>query len=230
MKSTSNLSINKWNEMSHRERTDWLESNRPLHGKSRNRGTVYGVGINDANYITRPVIDNVMVSCPAYSSWKDMINRSCNNKFKEKNPTYSNVSVCEEWRFFSAFRSWWMANQVDEWQLDKDLVGDGLEYGPDTCVFVPGWLNKFTTNNGASRGSLPVGVSFNNRAKKFQSQCCNPTTGSRGYIGLFSDPDEAYIAWKDMKLKIAEDLRSEMDAIDTRIYDGVIRKINNTKL
>ena len=68
---------------------------------------VYGVGINDADYVVQKYETIVYVNgkrkrrlvwiCPFYQSWKHMLQRCYSNKFKERNPTYEGCSVSEEW-------------------------------------------------------------------------------------------------------------------------------------
>jgi hypothetical protein len=80
------------------------------------------------------------VSIPAlYSAWFHAKQR-CHNK---KYPAYHyyggrGVKVCLEWRRdYQKFLDWALANGWKKGlQLDKDIKGNGMLYGPDTCVFV----------------------------------------------------------------------------------------------
>ena len=81
--------------------------------------------------------------------------------------------------------------------LDKDILFEGNKvYSPDTCVFVDGVVNTFLNDCAATRGEWPLGVCWNERAKKFQSQCCNPFTKNREYIGLFCCPNKPTLLGK----------------------------------
>ena len=53
-----------------------------------NRNLVFGVGINDANYVTQPGTHNKQSKCPYYSIWKDMLKRCYSSKYLLKRPTY----------------------------------------------------------------------------------------------------------------------------------------------
>lgn len=189
----------------------------------------HGVGINDSDYMVSQKIDGCYVVCPAYSAWNSMIKRSYNPKIKSKHKTYADVSVCEEWHSFMAFRGWWVEHQVDGWQLDKDLLTDSKTYSPSTCIFIPQWLNKFTTDHRNARGDSPIGASLHGQTGKYQSTCSNPITGRLEYLGLFKTQDEAHLVWLKRKLRIASDLKESIDAIDGRIYDRVISIITNLK-
>ena len=128
-----------------------------------------------------------------------------------------------------AFRDWWLENHVDGWHLDKDIIGNGKEYSKDKCIYVPSWLNCFLINNEARRGDFPLGVSFAQRHKKYASDCRNPLTGSGFRIGYFDSTNEAHEAWVRAKISFAYELRPRIEAIDARIFQGVIEVILNAK-
>lgn len=189
---------------------------------------VHGVGINDADYAVKPRVKGEMVECKAYGSWKNMLERCYSAKYHRIQPTYIGVKVCGDWLSFMAFRKWWAENQVDGWQLDKDLLSDDRIYSPETCIFVPSWLNNFTTHRAAKRGEWPIGVYFDKRSGKLKSRCNHPF-GRQEYLGHFSTPDEAHAAWLARKLEIAHELKNLMDDIDTRIFQRVIEIIVRAK-
>lgn len=189
---------------------------------------VYGFGVNDADYSVKPVVNGNQTDCPAYRSWRNMLKRCYYPKFHSMRPTYANVKVTEEWRSFMAFRSWWLENQVDGWQLDKDLIGSGNLYSPGTCIYVPGWLNSLTTDHGSARGEFPIGVNYSKQHGKYQARCSHPL-GGQEHLGYFTDPALAHKAWKSRKLEIATELKPLMDDIDARIYHRVIETILGAK-
>ena len=226
------ITMQEWRAMSGKEQTIWLEENTELSRRSESlRGLVCGVGVNDAPYCAQPRIDGKQVVCPAYSAWTGMLKRAYSEKCQEKRPTYKGVVVCDEWHSFMSFRHWWLENQVDGWELDKDILYDDGVYSPEACIFVPSWLNSFTIDSGSSRGELPIGVDFQKRAGKYRAQCCQPLAGRRGRLclGLFTTPEEAHLAWLARKLELALELKPKMDEIDLRIYLRVVEIINNAK-
>lgn len=188
-------------------------------------GMIFGFGINDANYVVYPTINGKQVMCAAYSAWRSMIMRCYSSKRVGKRPTYAGVTVCDEWRSFMAFREWWLENHVDGWHLDKDLLTDNRIYAPENCIYVPSWLNCFNIDNSATRGDNPIGSHFDAASGLYPSQCRNPITGKSEFIGRFKTPLEAHLSWKSKKLEHAERLKSNMDAIDCRIYDRVVEII-----
>ena len=222
--------LKEWNAMSRKEQTLNLENNAALSGRSESqRGLVQGVGINDATYRTMPTVEGGKVMCPAYSVWAAMLKRAYSNKYHEKNTTYKCVNVCDEWRSFMSFRGWWIENQVDGWQIYKDLLSDAKVYSPSACLFVPPWLNSFTMNSGVRRGNYPVGAAKHKATGKYQSTCKNTLPGKLEHLGLFKTPEEAHLAWLTRKLELALELKPKMDEIDPRIYPRVVEIINNAK-
>ena len=206
-----------------------IEANYPANKSSiARRKPVHGVGTNDADYITTPMVNGAQLWDPAYRSWFSMLRRAYNPKCHAAQPTYSDVTVCKEWHSFSVFRAWWLDNHQDGLNLDKDLLVVGnREYSPWSCLYIPQWLNKFTIDSGASRGELPIGVCLHNPTGKYKSQCCNPITGKNRGLGYFTTPEEAHEAWLKYKLELAAQLKPAMDEIDQRIYPNVVTIIKS---
>lgn len=202
----------------------WIEENYPANKASASvRNHVLGVGVNDASYVTKPMVGGRQLLDPSYQSWSSMLKRAYSEKTQSRQPTYVGVTVCEDWHLFSAFRAWWLDHYREGFSLDKDLLSVGnREYGPDSCIYVPQWLNSFTIDCGASRGELPIGVCLDKWRVKFMSYCKNPTTGKQHHLGVFATADEAHNEWLRYKLELAGKLKPEMDAIDTRIYPNVV--------
>lgn len=183
------------------------------------RRVVHGVGVNDADYNVTRIGE---WECPAYDQWKNMLARCYSAKRLERNPTYAGCHIAEEWTRFMNFRKWWIENHRDGWQIDKDLLAQGgRSYSPEACLFVPKSINVFLVDSGASRGGLPIGVSWNKGA--FVARC-NDGRGTV-WLGRFQSAAAAHLAWQKYKLARLEDLRAEMDAIDPRIYVNAKAKI-----
>lgn len=162
---------------------------------------VGGWGINDS---TEPVgsraSGSFKIVCPFYIKWASMINRVHNSEYKKKQPTYEGVEICGEWKHFSNFKRWMEQQDWDGMHLDKDLLGSGLLYSPETCCFVPQSINNLLTTRENHRGLFPLGVYKNDGKKPFKATC---NTGSgRVYLGRFSCPFEAHRAWQAEKVKV----------------------------
>lgn len=58
------------------------------------------------------------------------------------------VIVCDEWHSYQVFLNWALLNGwEDGLQLDKDVIGDGLLYSPETCCFVTKLVNANNTRS-----------------------------------------------------------------------------------
>lgn len=224
------MNLQEFNSLGDRDKHDYIIMNFPSNARSLSkRKMVHMICFNDANYCTNPMVDGKKVMCPAYMTWKHMLNRVFSDKCHAKQPTYSGVTLCSAWLSFGGFLAWWQSNQVDGWQLDKDLLSDSREYSPESCLFVPSWLNKFTINCGSARGEWPIGVHLERETGRFRAACSNPITSKFENLGRFSSPNDAHSAWLNRKLELALELKPKMDTIDARIYQRVVTIITRQK-
>lgn len=125
------------------------------------RSLVYGVGVNDSDYITEKRKNNWR--CPFYLKWKQMLRRCYSLNYHKTKPTYIGCSVCPEWRYFSKFRLWMSTQKWEGMELDKDLLVKGNQvYGPDTCCFIPQAINGLFCSGGKKKINLylPEGVTL----------------------------------------------------------------------
>ena len=200
---------------------------------------VYGVGINDADYVTQKMETigyvngkqkmKLVWECPYYRSWKGMLMRCYSDKYQEKYPTYKGCSVSEEWLRFSNFKRWMEKQDFEGMHLDKDLLFEGNKvYSADNCVFVTSTVNNFTIDRGNDRGECLIGVYWNKRDGVFQSRCSNPFTKKREHLGLFTCELEAHQAWLKRKLELATLLAAEQT--DERVAKALIERYTNYTL
>lgn len=94
-----------------------------------------------------------LCSHPLYSTWSGMKER-CNNKNSENYKWYGaiGVTVCKEWNDFKTFYDWSINNGWKKGlDLDKDILGDGKLYSPDTCCYV-----THIRNSWAKKGAIKV--------------------------------------------------------------------------
>jgi|TARA_A100001391_G_scaffold204212_1_gene199064 hypothetical protein len=188
--------------------------------------TIFSVGVSDLKYqkTINELVDGKKKRvwiCPFYDRWYSMLRRCYSSVYQAKQPTYKGCYVCEEWLTFSNFKQW-MENQ--DWEgkvLDKDILGNGKLYSPENCCFITQNLNNFLTDRGNDRGDLPLGVT--ELRGKYIAQCKNPfNKDSRGYLGSFSSPCEAYKEYYRVKKSYAHKLAKQQD--DFRIRDALIAR------
>lgn len=216
--------------MNSKELSDCLRANFKQGPRSLSqRKPLYGVGINDADYVIQPTINGKRALCKAYQTWSGMLQRAYSDVWHKRYSTYMDVTVCDEWHKFSTFKKWFDVNYVNDWQLDKDLLTPTKVYSPDTCLFIPSWLNKFTIDSKAIRGNFPIGVSLHKRDGVFQSNCKNPITHKKEYLGSYRTPEKAHLAWMARKIEIAYELKDAIDAVDARLFQRVLDIISNLK-
>lgn len=111
------------------------------------RSRVYGIGINDADYVTTMSKKNGGWRCPFYYRWEKMLRRCYSEHYQKINPSYIGCSVCPEWLYFSKFRLWMVTQNWEGLELDKDLLVVGNRvYSPDTCCFISHKINTFFTS------------------------------------------------------------------------------------
>ena len=193
---------------------------------------VFGVGINDADYVVQKNItvevngvrkQKMVWICPYYRDWKHMLERCYSPKYQNRQSTYKGCSVCEEWLTFSNFRAWVVQHDWKGKQLDKDLLVEGNKiYSPETCVFISSMLNKFFIASDASRGKYMLGVSWNKRVGKFQSRCSNPFLNTQECLGYFDTELEAHLAWKEKKNQLAQRYASKQT--DERVIEALLTR------
>lgn len=121
--------------------------------------------------------------------WGNMLRRCFDNKYKEKYPTYKNVTCCNRWLCFTNFLEDleilkqeynWSENEI--LNLDKDILHKGNKiYSLENCVLVPQWINLLFIKSDTNRGDYPIGVRYHKRAKKYEAQCS--INGKLTYLG-----------------------------------------------
>lgn len=122
---------------------------------------VCGFGINDADYVVQRKYRDSNGKrktdyCPYYRKWQNMVERCYSNRCGYS--TYSKTFVCEEWKYFSNFKSWMETKDWEGKYLDKDLLGDGTLYSPETCCFIDNQTNVFIRESVTSKQGLFKGV------------------------------------------------------------------------
>lgn len=108
------------------------------------------------------------------------------------------------------------------------MVEGNREYGPETCVFIPQYINKFLTDSGATRGIYPQGVYFHKASGKFLAQCHDKKIGQQIYLGVFENPDKAHAEWKKYKHKLSLEYADELSGLgyDLKVIQALKDRFN----
>lgn len=159
-----------------------------------------------------------------YSYWVRMITRCYNPSeiIKNSGRRYIFVDIHKDWLCFQNFAEWAISqpNWNLDLDLDKDLLGNGLEYSPENCTFLPSEVNVFLAENWSKdQHNLPIGVQYikprtSNSKIGYVSRC--HTDKGREYLGYFDDPMEAYFAYKKAKEAYAKVLAEKFKSVITQ--------------
>lgn len=194
------------------------------------KATVYGVGINDANYQLKLYEyvngkQKLISECPFYVKWKDMLRRCYSKSFQVKYPTYRGCTVSEDWKTFSNFKLWMESQNWDGKALDKDLlVPNNKIYSKDTCMFIDIRLNAFLA---VKPGKYYLGTRLKTNRNKFESRIHDINTGKRIHLGNYDTPEEAHRKWQCAKILQIEQLKKlyEYDPIIVSCLERISKTI-----
>lgn len=193
---------------------------------SAKRNPIYGVGINDADYITTHNMDGKIKRCPFYVKWIHMIERCYSPKFDETNQCYRDCSVSEEWLVFSSFKKWMKSQDWKGKQIDKDLLVFGNKtYGKDVCVFVDGNVNtiisRFCTKDS------PNGFYFTDN--RYVVQCS--INGIQKRFGRYKTKEEVTKKYKQVKREnIIDCANTQQGIVKARLIEIANSLINQRLL
>lgn len=159
------------------------------------KSILYGFGIDDTDYQKERRIysgntSKVIWYCETFSRWRNMVKRCYSGTDK----SYIGVTICEEWKYFSNYKSWFEIQPKPdcEYDVDKDILqGLSRTYSPDTCVILPRRINQFLSV--ANKG-LP-GVYFEKARNKYQAYCAS-LEGKRITLGRHETELSAHRSWQ----------------------------------
>jgi len=172
-------------------------------GNRKVKKLVHGVGTNDWKSPVNTTIDGKRYRDIYYMTWVSMLQRSYDKKLHKRFPTYKDCTVSSEWLVFSNFRRWMVKQDWVGKQLDKDIIfPENKHYSEGRCVFIPHSLNTLLSDNKATRGKYPQGVTYHKHVKKFMTGVA--FEGNNYCLGYFDTPEEASIAYVEKKVEILE--------------------------
>jgi len=186
---------------------------------------VHGYGINDADYLVKPIIKGKRRKCPYYERWTNMLSRAYSPIYHEKQPTYRDVTVCDEWKSFMSFRRWMIKQDWQKKELDKDILfPNNRVYSPSTCVFVSREVNALFAKGKTVKSKYKIGVSFHNNSGKFRSRInIHGKENSLGYYDTENDANQAYLIAK------ANHIKTFYPIVSKKIKSGLKRHVKIIK-
>lgn len=197
------------------------------------KSSLYGFGINDADYPIKTRVDGKCVIVPEYSRWISVVQRSNDPKEKARKPHYEDVYCSEKWRYFTDFSAW--LHTQPYWRLlalDKDILVKGnKEYGPDTCCFVPQYLNGLLYTK-SKTGQYLIGVSLT-KYGKYSAACVNSFIDASRNLGSYTTEIEAHAAWqlgKAYTIECAVNKYSSEPWFRTDVADALMSRVWDLRL
>lgn len=202
----------------------------PAHQSNTNgvsSPNVFGVAFMDADYPVKikkelPKVNGkrrrkTVWTCPYYQRWFSMLKRCY---WEGSNIAYKDVFVCEEWLKFSNFRAWMETQDWEGKHLDKDILGNGKIYSPETCCFVPQRVNLLLIDAKASRGLYPKGVTLH------KGRYIARVGDGKGNLNLgsYGCRTAAALAYHRGKLEVVKEVCSNLN--DERVKDALIRRFS----
>ena len=161
-----------------------------------------GLGVNDADYqVTTYIVSQgkrkrVWI-CPYYARWKCLMERLGPYNTQV---AYIGRSCCEDWTYFSKFKGWMESQIWEGLHLDKDILKPGNKvYSPETCAFVPHWINTLFMTNTHRKGDYPLGVALSYKGL-YRAQVSSVLTNTNVHLGMHVDPFSAHKAWQEGKI------------------------------
>lgn len=183
------------------------------------KGVLFGECYNDS---TESLRGEVRV---AYIHWRNMLVRCYSEEYQKTKQSYHLCSVCEEWKFFSNFLAWFRNTEngyKSGYCLDKDILVKGNKmYSPETCCFVPPFVNTLLLNRKGGRGTLPIGVKANGR--KFYSEIS--IRGKIKYLGMFNTKEDAFAVYKQTRESYIKECADEYynnGLITEKVYKALL--------
>jgi hypothetical protein len=162
------------------------------------RKPLYGIAINDADYVVSSKVNGKRDLCPFFRVWVNMLKRCYCRPCQIKQPTYRGCTVGPEWLTFSNFKAWMQGQEWEGKELDKDILHPGNNvYAPEHCMFVTRAINSLMNPRAPRHASIPTGVWFDLGAGKWRAEVC--AYGKKRYLGLYYTSMAAGRAYRKAK-------------------------------
>ena len=198
---------------------------RYLYFKNGNLASLYDRTIVDVGYIGEG--KNHSTNEQEYNRWADMIYRCYDPYMINKNLTYADCFVCEEWHNFQNYYKWEEKEYYDipneTMNLDKDILIKGNKiYSPDTCILVPHKINMLFVKADKIRGDYPIGVFWREDRHKYVSKI---SMNNKTYtLGHYDTIDEAFAVYKQHKEDYIKEVADEYkDKIPKKLYNAMYK-------
>lgn len=163
---------------------------------NNDRKILYGVGINDLPYPIK--------NCPYYERWRSILCRCYSKKFHNKNKSYEECFICDDWKYSSNFKKWMEEQDWEGKVLDKDiLIKNNKIYSPETCIFIPIEINSLIVKTNKNR-EYPIGVYKSNTKNKFDAIIS--IRKKKIFLGSYFNLFDAHRSWQYHRFNYIKEL------------------------
>ena len=181
--------------------------------------TVFGVGIMDIPNATKDPLKKA-----ARIKWQSMLTRCYSSLYQNKYPTYKGCEISESFKRFSTFLEWYISQvgfNQEGWHLDKDILGCGKVYSPQTCCVIPNEINVALASISSKHNAKnKFGISRRKNGRFAVYAHCGSINK---YLGIFDTLEEALKAYKQAKESRIKGLANKWkDQIDLRVYEELM--------
>lgn len=189
---------------------------------------VYGLGINDANYQVASRVDGRLVICEYYTKWRNLIRR-CSSMDSYR--SFEDNNLFADWIYFSRFKSWMETQNWKGLELDKDILSGGTgTYSPETCAFVPRYLNTILNYQKYKDGKNAIGVTYEEpvTSNSRPYAALISVKGKRKYLGSHKTSEAAHKAWQWAKAEQIENAISwyaTQGCFRTDVADSLMKRV-----
>lgn len=209
-KNCSNLIIEFQDNFKFKKKSTWANF---INGSIKNPyyPEALGVGMIGAKY---PTTIGKSKHNKEYSTWFSMLTRCFNERYKNIQQTYKEVTCCNEWLLYENFYEWLHSQENfdkwfdgERWAIDKDILIKGNKiYSPRTCCLVPLRVNTLFVKNDINRGEYPIGVSYYEWGNVYSSSFQD---GNHRKTSYFKTKEEAFSNYKIEKEKLIKQIAQE---------------------
>ena len=207
--------------------------------KNKHKRLLYGVAHNDVDSPICFRVDGKKIIEPVYKMWTRVLERTLSETFKNKHPTYRECTIAEEWLKFSSFKKWMETQYWSGLELDKDILIPGnKQYGPDTCVFIPRYINACLKVK-RKTSDLPLGVTKVTKIPKDMVNLpSNPyvaqvqTRQFKKVHKRFDNAEDAHKFWQQNKVEFYFNLLEKYSSEDyalISVQDAILFRANLIK-
>jgi len=161
----------------------------------------------------------------AYITWYDMLKRCYSPDFKSyKSYGGKGFITCNDWLDFQNFADWFYKNKIDGNELDKDILGKGSRiYSPETCSFVPPYINSLLTRS-PSKNGYALGTYKNLKDNKWGARM-RDENGQRKYLGEYRTMHQAFLSYKrekELLIKSVAEREFSSGRITKKVRDALL--------